>query len=142
LLQLPTYYTARDRFVNVNLHWLRQHVRSAMVFPNASTAANVQPPAEENCLLGPTETGPVSRFDDYRCRGKDLEDLCFFEYCMLIRRLPVADSLPSDLSFDVQHPRHEQQVQRIATRPSQVCNDCALSRSTISIPIRRRFCPP
>ena len=26
LLQLPTYYTARDRFVNVNLHWLRQHV--------------------------------------------------------------------------------------------------------------------
>ena len=122
LLQLPTYYTAHDKFVNVPLYWLRQHVHNAMTVPDFTTGGTFESIPEEDCLLAqsPSQSSPVTRFDDYKWRGKDLEDLCFFEYCMLIRRNPITDSLSSDVAFDPQHPRHRVQLQRIATRPSQV----------------------
>ena len=117
LLQLPSYYTHDDDFVTVDLWWLRQYVRKAVLsHPHSSEPDSGM--EEENCLLDPYHSAPVSRFDDYRWRGEGLASLSFYEYCMLVQRRPKNTSRPSDMDFHPNHPRSRNQVQRLVTDPS------------------------
>ena len=75
---------------------------------------------DEHCLIEPSNSTLVSRFDDYKWRGDELSSLCFYEYCMLVQHIQIRDSLPCHIPFHRCHPRHYQQVQRLATRREQL----------------------
>jgi PIF1-like helicase len=120
LLQLPAYYTALHNFVNIHVGWLREYVRNMMTLPNTPAVVAFPAMGDEHCLVEPTDSAPVSRFDDYKWRGDELGSLCFYEYCMLVQRIQIRNSLPSHIPFHRSHPRHSQQVQRLATRREQV----------------------
>lgn len=69
LLQLPSYYTANDNFVPVNLWWLRRYVRLAITSTDPATMDTSELMGEEQCAYKTGDRGPVSLFDNYRCRG-------------------------------------------------------------------------
>jgi hypothetical protein len=120
LLQLPTYYTHNDKFVQVNLWWLRRYVRMAIESIEALSDSSSVSVGEEQCAYQPEETAPVSRFDNYKWRGPVLACLNYFEYCMLVQTSSRGKSNASDVEFESKHPRSETHVQRLACRQSQV----------------------
>jgi hypothetical protein len=120
LLQLPTYYTNNYNFVQVNLWWLRKYVYAAINLAASQGDGTTDLMDEEQCAYRPGETVPVSRFDNYKWRGPYLAHLPFFEYCMLVQTKNVREAIAADLEFDLQHPKHGIQVQRLAHKKSQV----------------------
>jgi Helitron helicase-like domain at N-terminus/PIF1-like helicase len=119
LLQLPDHYTENDNFVQVNLWWLRHHVRATME-STAPSANDSTPLDDEQCVYQPGDKVPSSRFDNYNYRGPLLSDLSFFEYHMLVQSKRKQDSTQADIEFDPAHPRSDRYIQRLATKKSQV----------------------
>jgi helitron helicase-like protein/PIF1-like helicase len=119
LLQLPDHYTGNDNFVQVNLWWLRQHVRATME-PTAPPVNDSTPLGDEQCIYQPGDKVPSSRMDNYRYRGPLLSDLSFFEYHMLVQSKRKQNSIQSDIDFDPAHPRSDRYIQHLATKKSQV----------------------
>ena len=119
LLQLPDHYTANDNFVQVNLWWLRQHVRATME-PTAPAATDSTPLDDEQCVYQPEDKVPSSRFDNYSHRGPLLSNLSFFEYHMLVQSRRKQNSTQTDIEFDPAHPRSDRFLQHLATKKSQV----------------------
>ena len=72
LLQLPTYYTENDNFINVNLWWLRKYVRIAIESVELLSNNSSDSVGEEQCTFQPRNDFPLSRFDHYKWRGSDL----------------------------------------------------------------------
>jgi hypothetical protein len=120
LLQLPDHYTGNDNFVQVNLWWLRHHVRATMepTAPSANDSSNALD--DEQCVYQPGDKVPSTRFDNYRYRGPLLSDLSFFEYHMLVQSRRKQDSIQADIEFDPAHPRSDRYIQHLATKKSQV----------------------
>ena len=120
LLQLPTHYTNNYNFVQVNLWWLRQYVRTAMQSIESPFDTSSESLGEEQCLLDDRGEVPVSRFDNYRLRGPALSHLSFFEYCMLVVVKSKRDASVSDVEFDEKHPKSSSHIQRLASKESRV----------------------
>ena len=120
LLQLPTYYTNNYNFVQVNLWWLRQYVRTAIESTESLFTASSESMGEEQCVVDGRDDVPISRFDNYKWRGPALAHLTFFEYCMLVQTKRKDDAKASDVEFEREHPKSDTHVQRLAGRESQV----------------------
>lgn len=121
LLQLLTYYTANDNFVQVNLWWLRKYVRAAMdLAESQADDDSTDQMGEEQCAYQPGAKAPVSCFDNYKWHGPHLADLSFFEYCMLVQTKNVRDVIAADLEFNPKHPKYGIHVQRLVRKKSQV----------------------
>ena len=120
LLQLPTYYTANDNFVQINLWWLRRYVHVAMIPIESQPELSSESLDEERCTFQSADTAPVSRFDNYKWRGPDLSDLTFFEYCMLVQTKRKEYATAFDAEFDHKHPMSATHVQRLASKHSQI----------------------
>ena len=120
LLHLPSYYTVNYNFVSVNLWWLRQYVR-AMTHPQQPQTQSASGPfGEEACTYKVGDTAPVSLFNNYKWRGRDLACLTFFEYCMLVRMRDKQRATTTDFDFDSVHPRYTTHKQRLAQKPAHV----------------------
>jgi hypothetical protein len=76
---------ALDNFVNIHVGWLRQYVRNMMTFPNTPAVTAFPAMGDEHCLVEPSDSAPV-----YKWRGVSL---CFYEYCMLVQRIQIRNSL-------------------------------------------------
>ena len=105
LLQLPNCYTENYNSVQLNLWWLRKHVRAAVGMPGSSLSDSMDPLGEERCAYQPGDTIPSSRFDNYNWRCLHLAHLCLFEYCMLVQTKNIRDAVSTDLEFDHNIPR-------------------------------------
>src|SRR5436190_4886377 len=66
LLQLPTYYTENDNFINVNLWWLRKYVRIAIESVELLSNNSSDAVGEEQCTFQPRSDFPLSCFDNYK----------------------------------------------------------------------------
>jgi len=132
LLQLPTYYTVNDNFVQVNLWWLRKYVRATVDLAESQAGDDsTDLMGEEQCTYWPGAKAPLGRFDNYKWRGPHLADLTLFEYCMLVQTQNVRDATSADLEFDPKHPKYGIYVQRLARKKSQVVTvtfNCQLSQ--------------
>ncbi|KAJ5215209.1 uncharacterized protein N7498_001616 [Penicillium cinerascens] len=117
LLHLPSYYTVSSKFVRVNLWWLRHYVRAL----RHSTTADPAGPAaiaDEPCTFQPSDTVPVSLFDNYKWRGIALDSFSFFEYCMLVQTRNKERNRSHHFEFGASHPRSDVCVQRVARSQS------------------------
>ncbi|KFZ23650.1 hypothetical protein V502_01866 [Pseudogymnoascus sp. VKM F-4520 (FW-2644)] len=120
LLQLPAYYTANYNFVSVNLWWLRRYVRLAIMSTDPASMDCSELMGDEQCAYQTGDKGPVSLFDNYRCRGPLLSHIPFFNYCMLVQAKPERDAVGTDIDYDAHHPKSGLYVQRLVTKRSQV----------------------
>jgi hypothetical protein len=120
LLQKPNHYTNNYNFVQINLWWLRQYVRSLMDFTTPLTDDSPDTIGDEHCTYQTEDEVPTSRFDNYKYRGPHLASLSLFEYLMLVQTRKVCDSIQADIDFDHMHAKSGVYVQRLATRESQL----------------------
>jgi hypothetical protein len=97
LLQKPNHYTNNYNFVQINLWWLRQYVRSLVDLIAPSTEDSPDPIGDEHCTYQTEDEVPTSRFDNYKYRGPQLASLSLFEYLMLVQTRKVSDSIQADI---------------------------------------------
>ena len=69
LLQNPNHYTNNYNFVQINLWWLRQYVRSLVDLIAPLTEDSPDTIGDEHCTYQTEDEVPTSRFDNYKYRG-------------------------------------------------------------------------
>jgi hypothetical protein len=120
LLQKPNHYTDNYNFVQINLWWLRQYVRSITELIAPSEESFLDIVGDEQCTYETDDKVPTTRFDNYKCRGPLLANLSLFEYLMLVQTRRLNDAIQSDIEFEHVHPKSGVYVQRLAVKKSQL----------------------
>ena len=118
LLQLPTFYTVNDKFISIDLWWLRRYIRAAIHAQSPSNDGTSLPTDEEPCRYEAGEPEPVSVFDNYKWRGGPLASLSLYEYTMLVQTRHQRNARFDDVSFDASHPRSGTLTQHLARNHS------------------------
>jgi hypothetical protein len=79
-----------------------------------------EPMGEEQCTYKTGDRGPVSLFDNCRCREPVLSHISFFTYCMLVQTKPEGDAVTADVDFDAHYPKSGLYIQHQVIKRSQV----------------------
>lgn len=81
-------------------------LRSCMraLFRTHTESANTL--AAKTCFMHVNGRKAFNRLDNYRFRGPLLDELCFFEYCMLVRNCRMKDSISTDVQYGPRHPKY------------------------------------
>jgi hypothetical protein len=96
LLQLPTFYTINDKFVPIDLWWLRRYIR-ATIYAEDPSNDNASFPTDEAC-----ESGSVSVFDNYKWHGRLQASLSPYQYTMLVQT--GTDGMRDSMTFLLARP--------------------------------------
>lgn len=134
LLQLPTYYTPHCELHRINLYYLRRRLLALIQRSDDGDGRS-----EEQVAIQPNGNFRVSVFDDYRCRGSDLEGLCLYEYVKIVRKRAAKRRTGSDIDFHMNHPEHGEKTQLICD-PGDVTRKVTkyFGRTALPASVRRR----
>jgi len=121
LLQLPAYYTPCTELHRINLSYLRRRLQ-AILKPSGDEDARDE---EQIVITTSRANSHANVFDDYRCRGSELKDLCLYEYVKIIRKRPAKNRTGSDIDFNANHPEYGEKTQVICG-PGPVTRTVAL----------------
>ena len=118
LLQQPAFFLplGNQRKVNINLFWVKFEVaRIACLSRDSELTEDLQQTSHDQySTFTANRRQPTTMYDNYRYRGTELADICFFEYCCQVQVRNLEHSRSSDVRFDAQHPSYDSLCQRVA----------------------------
>ena len=118
ILQQPAFFLplGEQRKVHINLFWVRFEVsRIACLSQVAELPEGLNETSQHQySAFTTTRSQPTTIYDNFRHRGPELADMCFYEYCCQVQVVKLQHSRSSDIRFNKEYPNYDTLCQRVA----------------------------